>query len=188
MTTDNRNSQELCRHALQEFAFLEREGFAPTCETSAPCFTITYSTALQPTSFFIGAFLPRYEYGVSIDRNGQRIELDEVASVLDPPSREVPDWTWAHSDSSVFRDRIAYSAQLLHRHFLRLLHGFDEIHELIADARSKAGERERLRARSQAADDAFTAGRWAEAVEIYGSLPTLTKLQQKRQEIAARRG
>jgi hypothetical protein len=187
MTTDTRNSNELCLHALEEFAFLEREGFAPTCETSAPYFTITYTAAVQPISLSIGAFLPRYEYFVSIDRSGQRIGLDEVASVLDPPSREVPDWTWAHSDSNVFRDRISYSAQLLQRHFFPLLHGFCEIQNLVVNARSKAVEFEQLRARSRAADDAFKAGRWADAFEIYRSLPSLTKLQQKRKEIAARR-
>jgi hypothetical protein len=116
---------------------------------------------------------------VSIDRGGQRIGLDEVASVLDSPSREVPDWTWAHSDSKVFRDRISYSAQLLRRHFSQLLHGFSDIQGLVANARSRAAALEELRTRSRAADDAF---------EIYCSLPTLTKLQRKRKEIAAQRG
>lgn len=125
---------------------------------------------------------------MSIDRGDQRIGLDEVSSVLDPPSREVPDWTWAHSDSSVFREHISYSAELLQRHFTSLLQGFCEIHDLVANARSKAVEFEQLRARSRAADDAFKAGRLADAFEMYSSLPSLTKVQQKRKEIAARRG
>lgn len=188
MTAHVCNSDELRQYVLKEFAFLEREGFAPTCETSAPCFTITYTYAIQPISFSIGAFLPRHEYFVSIDRGGQRIGLDEVASVLDSPSREVPDWTWAHSDSKVFRDRISYSAQLLRRHFSQLLHGFSDIQGLVANARSRAAALEELRTRSRVADDAFNAGRWADAFEIYCSLPMLTELQRKRKEIAARRG
>lgn len=45
-----------------------------------------------------------------------------------------------------------------------------------------------LNDRSRAADDAFKAGRWVDAFEIYRSLPTLTKLQRKQKEIAAQQG
>lgn len=184
--TELRNSQDLALFARNAFSFLERKGFVPLVEASLPWFTISYTSNSHPISFSIGAFLPRYEYYVSVDKQGTRIALDEVAGVLELPSCETPNWTWAHSDPTVFRQNISYSAELLRRLLSRILEEFTELHDQIENARAIGRETERMRQCSLDADIAFKEGRMIDALRLYRMLPSLTKLQQKRVEIAKR--
>jgi len=188
MTAGASNPENQSLYAREAFSFLESEGFSVIRESSPASFMLTYNSAIHPISVLVGALLPRYEYGVSISCDAQRMALDEVASVLDASGGEAVGWTWAHSDPEVFRAHISYSAKLLRRHWPHLLKRFQETFSLVADARSKAAELEHVRQLSCAADDAFAAGRWAEASTAYRALPTLTQLQQKRKEIADRQG
>ena len=188
MTAGASNPENQCLYAQEAFSFLESEGFSVIRESSPASFMLTYSSASHPISVLVNALLPRYEYGVSISRDAQRMALDEMASVLDASGGEDVGWTWAHSDPEVFRAHISYSAKLLRRHWPHLLKRFHETFSLVADARSKAAELEHVRQLSRAAEDAFAAGRWAEASTAYRALSTLTQLQKKRKEIADRHG
>ena len=186
--TETRNTKLLCAHALNEFSFLEAEGFVSFHTTSSSWFTIDYADRVHFLAIQIGAFLPRYEYYVAIDRGGQRIGLDEIESVMEFTNRRAINWTWAHSDPTEFSQRISFSAILLQRNLPEIQHGFEDIRIRIANMRAHALECERLRDRANAADNAFRNGRWNEALEIYRSLPSLTPVQQKRMTIASRRG
>ena len=60
-----RDTTEFCRHALTEFAFVTESGFSETHEIGTPHFSIDF-TRPDSHKIVIGAFLPRYEYFVSL--------------------------------------------------------------------------------------------------------------------------
>jgi hypothetical protein len=182
----NRDTNEFCRHALGEFAFLLDSGFRETLETSVSHFSIEYT---RPDSRVIdvGAFLPRYEYDVSLRCSNNQYGLDELAAIIEPDIPAEHDWTWAHSDANTFAQRITYSATVLRRLLPLFLDDDANLWERVSARRRTFIDAERVRDQLKLADAAFAENRWSDAIEIYESIATLTPVQAKRLAIAKRR-
>lgn len=178
-----RDTTELCRHALNEFAFLTNSGFSESHEIGTPHFSIDF-THIDVRNIAIGAFLPRYEYYVSLTHGANRFGLDELMAARQLNAPDSPNWTWAHSDDLTFRRHISYSAGVLHgvlQYFLNAPHAlWSDVLSYRADISAAQHNAEQLKQ----ADSAFANGRWGDAIAIYESASELTPVQSKRLGIA----
>ncbi len=181
-----REPSELCSHALAEFAFLKEHGFSESHTVGVSHFSIEYRSAGSHL-IGVGAFLPRYEYDVSFTHNDNHCELDELALILDAAEPDAPNWTWAHSDPSVFSQHIAYSAALLRKLLPELLGDDGNLWERVSLRRAQMSTEQQHIDQLKIADAAFSDGRWGDAIAIYESVPNLTPVQDKRLGIAKRR-
>ena len=182
----NRDTTELCRHALAEFAFLPEHDFTESHFTSDSCFSIKYRS-VNCLQIGVGAFLPRYEYDVSLSCDNNRCHLHELAAILDTYESGEPNWTWAHSDPLVFSQHVAYSAMLLRILLPEILRDNGSIWNCIAQRRATMAAREHHTQQLENADAAFSDGRWRDAIAIYESVASLSPVQEKRLGIAKRR-
>ena len=182
----NRDTSEFCNHALTEFSFLGGFGFSQSHMIGVPNFSIEF-TRPDSRTVEVGAFLPRYEYYVSLRHSNNQYGLDELATVIEPDSKAEFDWTWAHSDPETFKIRISYSATLLHRLIGCFLDDANDLWDRISSRRRAFADSERDRDQRKLAESAFTDGQWQNAIDIYGGLDVLSPLEAKRLSIAKRR-
>ena len=182
----NRGTSEFCNHALSEFSFLRNAGFSESHAVGIPHFSIEF-VGPDSRTVGIGAFLPRYEYYVSLRHADAEYGLDELAAVLEPDREPEHDWTWAHSDPATFMARISYSASLLRRFITHFLDDDGSLWERVSARRNSFANAEWEREQRKTAATAFGDGRWQEAIRIYESLRTLSPVESKRLSIAKRR-
>jgi hypothetical protein len=182
----NLDTNELCCHALGEFAFLLDSGFNESHATGTPHFSIDY-TRSDSRTIGVGACLPRYEYDVSLRLADNQYALDELAAVIEPDVAIEHDWAWAHSDADTFTKRITYSATVLRRLLPLFLDDDADVWGRVSARRRTFADAARVRELLKLADVAFADNRWTDAIEIYESIASLTPVQVKRLAIAKRR-
>lgn len=182
----NREPSEFCRHALAEFAFLAENGFSESHTVGDSHFSIEYRS-MRSHLIGVGAFLPRYEYDVSLAHKGNHCDLHELAVILNTAEPGSPNWTWAHSVPTVFSQHITYSAALLRKLLPEFLGDDGTFWERVLSRRARMSTEQHHIDQLKLADAAFCDGRWGDAIAIYESAPNRTPVQDKRLGIAKHR-
>ena len=182
----SRDTSDFCRHALTEFSFLLDFGFSESHQIGVPHFSIEYAIPGAHT-IGVGAFLPRYEYYVSLAHEGNWYPLDELAAATGDIVDLGYDWTWAHSDPNIFKQRISHSSELLRGLLPEFLKDSANQWTRVSSQRSAIATAQRRHEQLKLADSAFADGQWTDAISIYESISELSAVQLKRLSIARRR-